>query len=567
MTNQDRIVCTDACDQKMYLDETDKTCKRCFETCKSCLGSLPRNCLSCELDLYFYKSFCLIECPQMTKAEEVAGAKRCVEIAGSSRGTLKISIIDSTFSGLIEEQNNFFFSGTLFYDGIYEVKLTWNLVAEGLTIEEFKVLQVLAFTRNELRLDRLVVGVNIIDIPNYENLKDKMMVELVAQAGSEYKAEYLPFKMIPRPISIKFEPVTPVSDFSVPLRLSVKFSYGIKDMPVGAIFYLLIGNSRIILATELHFASDIDKTVDLKTPPVSSGIYNLTCSVFGSNTSQLHTSLIVTISQPAGFSKPVLAASYLQSLLQLEQTTVTNLQEMNDFLQLVQNLLLTTRNLNNPNHLCRTDTDCYGNGLCKPGLTDGRYCSCTGGFTGLNCLYTPQQFSIVQGLMSQSFTVLQSEINDRTKSTRFNNVKFLSVMTQLLKFKEFVSLENLKLCIDYLNRLVSNSTLTSISLIPTMTQENSQLMFEAIDEVLNVLSFKVDSPNPDDRFDGHIRLQEKLRRKQTRLAHFGQQAHKIPQSHHRHRQESLVRNDSQPDQQAGNEADLHDEQLSVHFRD
>ena len=464
----------------------------------------------------------------MTKAEEEADTKRCVEIAGSNRGTLQISIIDSTFTGLIEEQNNFFFSGTLFYDGIYEVKLTWNLVAEGLTQEEFNVLQALAFTRNELRLNRLVVGVNIIDIPNYEYLKDKMMIELVAQAGSEYKAEYLSFTMIPRPINIKFEVTKPVFDLSVPLQVLAKLSYGIKGMPVGGICYLKIGHSRVILATELHFDSDKETLIDFKTPPVHSGIYNLTCNLFGSNTSQLHTSALVTINQPSDFSKPVLGAGYLQELLQLEHTTVTNLREMNAFLEVVQNLLLTARSFSNPNHLCRTDTDCYGNGLCNTGETDGRYCSCFAAFTGLNCLYTPQQFAIVEGLMGQSFRVLQSEINDKTKATRFNNVKLLSVMTQLLKFREFVTLQNLKLCIDYLNRLVSNSTLTSISLIPTMTQDNSQLMFEAVDEVLSVLGFKVNTVNLDDCLDGSLRLQENLRPKQDRLTDSRLEADEIP---------------------------------------
>lgn len=479
------------CEKKKFYYAIENTCKTCFETCKSCDGIFPKNCLTCELGLYFYKGFCLVECPQMTNPETQGMTLRCIELAGSTKGTLNLSIIDSTFNGLVEEQNNFFFSGTVSYDGNYDLKITWSLIAEGLTREDYNALQVLAFTRNELRKDRLVAGISVIDIPNYELIKDKMMVEMVIQAGSDYKAEYLPFRMIPRPIGLKFEPSANSFDFASNITLNIKVSYAIKSMPVGAICLLKYGDSQIILRREVHFEADIDQQLQVPTPPLPTGVYNLSCSLFGSNTSQLVLSTLVTIAQDHGFTAKGLTQTYLDELAGFTGLYVSTSKELMLFVDWVQRFHLSTKTARNPNHICLSDTGCFGRGSCIRGIKDNKYCSCDGGFNGANCLFSAEQHKLISRLANQSFRLLQTELNDKYRSTRFTNVKTIATLTQLLKFTEFVELESLKLSIDYLNRLVSNSTISHISMVPTMTNDNLELLFEFIDKILDVMQYMV----------------------------------------------------------------------------
>ncbi|XP_029430355.1 proprotein convertase subtilisin/kexin type 5-like [Rhinatrema bivittatum] len=81
------------CPLKTFLQGDQFTCKTCDETCQSCDGPSPRNCLTCSVPYYLHNNTCIKECPpgMYSTTEEANGLElgycsKCNQVCSNCSG-------------------------------------------------------------------------------------------------------------------------------------------------------------------------------------------------------------------------------------------------------------------------------------------------------------------------------------------------------------------------------------------------------------------------------------------------------------------------------------------------
>lgn len=491
-TNQTRQICRASCDQNFYHDTVQGSCKICFQTCSSCNGRFPNNCLSCAKDLYFYKGFCLTSCPQLTVPDNNPLLLKCVETQSGNSGTLNLTILDSSFNNFFEEDDNFRLSGAVSYDGSFDVTLRWSLVVQGVSEITYNEIQTQTFISDNLRKNVLTVAINIMDIANYQAIRDDMIIELLGQAGTEYKAQYLSFAMRAKPVPISIAPTAIAVMQNSSAELTIEVNFNVAGVLISFLCYMPTTKGNLMLIFEQTNLKSNTPTAYSGTVPVfdeskTAFDQNVTCSFFGSNMTQETITTLLSI-QPQNVTHKDRMSSNLQRISDF--TSIITKQDYYNFVALVQNLAYLTSGNPNPENLCVSDYECFGNGLCMKSLSDSRYCSCKSTAKGLNCQFAAAEFDKLTNLFEQAFTFIKITASNETSYSRFEIVNILSTLTQLLKFREFLTVQDVKFCVYYLDTLAGDSPQVSVSMLRTMSDHNMQIVLEFIDEILNAISYK-----------------------------------------------------------------------------
>lgn len=491
-TNQTRPVCRASCDQSFYLDKAKGSCQACFQSCSSCNGRFPNDCLSCTKDLYFYKGFCLTSCPQLTLPDNNPLLLKCVETQSGNSGTLNLTILDSSFNNFFEEDDNFKLSGAVSYDGSFDVTLRWSLVVQGVNELTYNELQTQTFISDNLRKNTLTVAINIMDIANYQAIREDMVIELLGQAGTEYKAEYLNFVMRPKPVPVSMTPVLNTVTQNSTFQISLDVNFNVQGVLISFVCYMSQPTGKYMTIFEKNDLKSNTLSVYTGLVPVfgqdaPNQEQNITCSFFGSNMTQEIFSTSLSILRQNLTHKELMELN-LQRIWDF--TSIITKADYYNFIGLAQNLAYLTSGNPNPENLCVSDYECFGNGQCVKSLSDARYCSCKSTTKGLNCQFKIAEFEKLNDLFSQAFTFIKISASNETTYSRFEIVNILSTLTQLLKFKEFLGIQDIKFCVYYLDTLTGDSPQVSSSMLRTMSDFNMQIVLEFVDEIINSIGYK-----------------------------------------------------------------------------
>jgi hypothetical protein len=186
----------------------DSICAKCHYKCSACSNTLPNHCIECFSEFKYYSGHCVRTCPPGTTDE----GEFCLENSGSGNEWLVVSInpkgqkpVQTTVDDEVEtilslsESAIDFFSANVFYNGTATVNTEWNLIVEDLDLTDENKLRDEAFENSTIRIDTLNTIVDFQNIDNFNRYRNRMTIEIVARAGSNYRTDYLTFRMLRRP--------------------------------------------------------------------------------------------------------------------------------------------------------------------------------------------------------------------------------------------------------------------------------------------------------------------------------------------------------------------------------